>query len=81
MATNSQIVFLELEGITSLIFEKMFARYTSLHNHSLKFFEVKMMLHEKSGELGSPKVVQVLFLDTTIILWYAEVLDTFVPFP
>jgi hypothetical protein len=38
------VVLLEVKSITALIFEKMFARYLSLHNHGL--FDV---LSSKNG--------------------------------
>lgn len=59
----------------------MFARYPSLITTvCLKFFQVKMVLHEKiSSKSLALKVV--LFLDTTIICGYAEVLYAYFPFP
>ena len=61
--------------LTSFIFRKMSAKHPNLLTLGclLIFYKAKMLFHEKSNyiiQLSIQRVIQVLFLNTAIILWY-----------
>lgn len=76
-----QILLVSSDRFTSIIFEKIPAKYSCLNNHSLLLIlSSKMIFHERLAGSACDSIAQVLFLQITIILQYTEVYFVCFPF-